>query len=607
MGAEKLRVMVLTGVEPRIIRRLIEQVERECPEAQIRGVLFCVQKPLGIRQRFHKLLRQLIREPGYPRYVAARGREMAARIAGGAFTAALRFANAYSPPSDQAKLDLDQFKAFLSKRNIPLLLTNDVHAAESLDILRAHAPDLGVVLGTPILKPEVFEIPRLGSINVHQRKLPDYRGGGPVGLWELLHDEPEIGVTIHRVVKRVDAGNILSRATIPIDPHDGLESLQLKAHVVSIDLLTQVINDFQRGPTREILQSGPSRLFRSPTPTQLRLHRKQLEARRPRYQVPRGWPLWKLLAKTIFLAPWMIIRNWRRRLSGTFPVVIFFHHLVSDRPHPMGIPTSQFLRHLEVLNRFYDVVDLEVAVERLRSGRVNSPTVVLTFDDGYKDLDLTLRAAALEHQTPFCLFVCTRNITEQRAFDHDLRRGIFGFEPLTWDNVRRLESWGLRIGSHTRTHFDCGAEEHDRLQDEIVKSQLELEQLLEHSLPDFSFPFGMPRNTSRASAELASKTYRSVCSAFGGENTPQNGRARWHFYRRSHPAGLWELALAAQSLLGREPILPTPPWLDDKMDAGRNNPAPAYGRIIGISRIGFNKFTKHMNWRSLTFRTTGVD
>ena len=488
----------------------------------------------------------------------------ARRLAGRLLTAAVRFANAYSPPRDRTEFGLDQFARFLEERRIPWLVTHDVHSSESLAFVREQSPDLGIVFGTPILKPKLFEIPRLGSVNVHQRKLPDYRGGGPVGLWELLNGDQEIGVTIHRVVKKLDAGNVIREATIPIGPYDGLESLQLKAHVVSIDLLTQVITDFQRGEARETPQSGPSRLFRSPSPAELRQHLKRLESQRPPYKVRRDRPAWKLAAKTVLLGPWTIVRNWRRRLSGTFPVVVFFHHLISDRPHQMGLPTSQFLRQLKFLGRYYDVVDLEVAMNRLRSGRVTSPTVVLTFDDGYRDNDLTLRAAGLTCDTPFCHFVCIRTITERREFDHDLIQGVVGFQPLRLDEVKRLETWGFRIGSHTRTHFDCGSEDLERLRDEIAQSRLELEDALGHPIPHFAYPYGRASNMSRASAEIASQAYRVVCSAFGGENSPRDHRFEWHLYRRSHPASVWELGLAVQSLLERESIQPLPPWMNGK-------------------------------------------
>src|SRR5262249_41430958 len=75
--------------------------------------------------------------------------------------------------------------------------------------------DLGVVWGTNILKESVFKIPRLGCINIHQGLAPQYRGSSPV-FWELFNNEPEVGITIHKVEAGVDAGDILLQEKVPL-------------------------------------------------------------------------------------------------------------------------------------------------------------------------------------------------------------------------------------------------------------------------------------------------------------------------------------------------------------------------------------------------------
>src|SRR5207247_9431832 len=69
---------------------------------------------------------------------------------------------------------------------------SDFHDPDCLATLRAFAPDLGVVAGTYILKETVFSIPRLGSINLHSGKAPEYRGARPA-LWALDNAEGDGG------------------------------------------------------------------------------------------------------------------------------------------------------------------------------------------------------------------------------------------------------------------------------------------------------------------------------------------------------------------------------------------------------------------------------
>lgn len=89
--------------------------------------------------------------------------------------------------------------------------------AECQSLLRSLELDLAILDGTNILKPATFDIPRLGSINLHCGRLPEYRGAPPA-FWELMNGELEVGVTVHRVSAALDAGDILAESSCPLDP-----------------------------------------------------------------------------------------------------------------------------------------------------------------------------------------------------------------------------------------------------------------------------------------------------------------------------------------------------------------------------------------------------
>src|SRR5262249_13629862 len=118
-------------------------------------------------------------------------------------------------------------KAFGEEQGIPIFETSDIHSDESLDFARRAQADLGIVYGTRILQEKLFSIPRLGSINIHKHKLPNYRGAGVPGLWEMQDGRDEQTVSVHRVLKTVDAGAILGEKTFPIEPFDTLTSVGL--------------------------------------------------------------------------------------------------------------------------------------------------------------------------------------------------------------------------------------------------------------------------------------------------------------------------------------------------------------------------------------------
>lgn len=163
----------------------------------------------------------------------------------------------------------------------------DFHDPDCLATLRAFEPDLGVVAGTYILKESVFSIPRLGSINLHSGKAPEYRGAAPA-FWELYNGEREVGITIHRVATALDAGDILLQETFPLDPapaEDPLGYLERYRREVlrpnGVRLLVQAVAQIASDTVRERRQDpGRAKTYRTPDYRAVRELRRRVEARR---------------------------------------------------------------------------------------------------------------------------------------------------------------------------------------------------------------------------------------------------------------------------------------------------------------------------------------
>jgi methionyl-tRNA formyltransferase len=97
--------------------------------------------------------------------------------------------------------------------NVPagmdLLLPGSVRTLPA--VLAAYQPDVLLVFGFNWhLSPEVLAVPRLGALNIHPSALPKYRGPSPV-LWAIWNGDPNMGVTVHRMTDRIDAGPILAQ------------------------------------------------------------------------------------------------------------------------------------------------------------------------------------------------------------------------------------------------------------------------------------------------------------------------------------------------------------------------------------------------------------
>ena len=96
------------------------------------------------------------------------------------------------------------------------------------------------MLGTRILKASTFGVPRMGCINLHKGKVPEYRGMPP-GFWELYDGASSAGVTVHFVDKGLDTGDIVATSTVPILRTETPESLLEKLHEEGSRLLASAV------------------------------------------------------------------------------------------------------------------------------------------------------------------------------------------------------------------------------------------------------------------------------------------------------------------------------------------------------------------------------
>jgi len=104
-----------------------------------------------------------------------------------------------------------------------------------------------------LLSEPLLATARKGAFNLHGSLLPRYRGRAPAN-WVLVNGESETGVTLHRMVKRADAGAILAQKKVGIERSDTALSLHGKLRVAATDLLRDTLPALLAGKTSEIPQ-----------------------------------------------------------------------------------------------------------------------------------------------------------------------------------------------------------------------------------------------------------------------------------------------------------------------------------------------------------------
>ena len=145
-------------------------------------------------------------------------------------------------------------KARAAAAGIPVLQPDrlrDPVVVESLAALRA---DLGVVAAYGAMLPEsVISAPRLGTINVHASLLPRYRGAAPVHR-AIIAGERETGVTIMRIVKRLDAGPMLASVTRSIGREETSVDVERDLAHLGAALLVEIADGLAEGSVAETPQ-----------------------------------------------------------------------------------------------------------------------------------------------------------------------------------------------------------------------------------------------------------------------------------------------------------------------------------------------------------------
>jgi methionyl-tRNA formyltransferase len=135
---------------------------------------------------------------------------------------------------------------------VPVVKVGSVNDPAFVADMKARALDLVVSVAAPqIFKPPLIAVPRLGCINVHNSKLPKYRGMLP-NFWQMYNSEPSSGTTVHRINAALDDGAILMQEESPMVPNETLDALICRTKRRSARLMMVAIRSMRDGTCREM-------------------------------------------------------------------------------------------------------------------------------------------------------------------------------------------------------------------------------------------------------------------------------------------------------------------------------------------------------------------
>lgn len=143
-------------------------------------------------------------------------------------------------------LQASPVKQFALQEKLPVLQPERLRDEDFLLQLKTLNADVHVVVAFRMLPEVVWNMPRLGTINLHASLLPQYRGAAPIN-WAIINGEKETGVSTFFLKHQIDTGNIIMRETVPIDDADDAGTLHDKLMHVGSGLLVKTLMHVTKG------------------------------------------------------------------------------------------------------------------------------------------------------------------------------------------------------------------------------------------------------------------------------------------------------------------------------------------------------------------------
>lgn len=154
------------------------------------------------------------------------------------------------PAGRGMKLQQSAVKKYAVEKNIPVLQPEKLKSPEFLDELRSYHADVQVVVAFRMLPEVVWNMPPLGTINVHASLLPNYRGAAPIN-WAIINGEKETGVTTFKLQHEIDTGHILLQSTLGITEQDTAGTLHDKLMTAGAALIVDTLHQVEKGHVAE--------------------------------------------------------------------------------------------------------------------------------------------------------------------------------------------------------------------------------------------------------------------------------------------------------------------------------------------------------------------
>ncbi len=157
------------------------------------------------------------------------------------------------PAGRGLKLTESAVKQYAVAKGIPVLQPIKLKDPAFIANLSALQADIQIVVAFRMLPEIVWNMPKMGTLNVHGSLLPQYRGAAPIN-WAVINGEKQTGVTTFKLKHEIDTGDILLQESMPIGDDETASEVHDRMKIIGADLLVKTLQQLITGTIHEIPQ-----------------------------------------------------------------------------------------------------------------------------------------------------------------------------------------------------------------------------------------------------------------------------------------------------------------------------------------------------------------
>lgn len=151
------------------------------------------------------------------------------------------------------KIQFSPVKEYALAHGLPLLQPEKLKNEEFLEALRQWRADLQIVVAFRMLPEVVWNMPRLGTFNLHASLLPQYRGAAPIN-WAVINGETETGITTFFLKHEIDTGEVIQQVRIPVADTDNAGVVHDKLMSLGGELVVETVDAILSGNIHSVPQ-----------------------------------------------------------------------------------------------------------------------------------------------------------------------------------------------------------------------------------------------------------------------------------------------------------------------------------------------------------------